>query len=258
MCLWVEMAHHQQLIQNVRETLSELRDLAPERARDMLFDLPPRIAAAAIIFRDFPKRHGNIIQRAVGIALEHHPGGIAQTAARFKFLSGLHVEIDNFFMTRRGQIHLFETKRDYNNVREEGVAGRNLSVVKRAIEATVLAQTGKKLRYPIGISYFSYADEKFDGKPRPHRVNIGSQSTPQWLTMPIYSREDMSNLIGPCFGEYLRMVDIEIGTAIAEVAPDLRAQVQQAAEPVSESAEPFLVIGEQPSDWDVTLGDLLD
>lgn len=69
MCLWVEKAHHQELIQNVRETLSELRDLAPERARDMLFDLPPRIAAAAIIFRDFPKRHGNIIEKAVGIAL---------------------------------------------------------------------------------------------------------------------------------------------------------------------------------------------
>jgi hypothetical protein len=257
MCLWVERAHVQELIRSVHETLSTLRDLAPERAQDMLFDLPPRIAAAAIIFRDFPKRHGNIIQRAVGIALENHPGGISQTAARFSFLSGLQVEVDNFFMTRNGQMHLFETKRDYDNVREAGVAGRALWDVKQAIEAAVCTETGRSLRHPIKISYFSYANENFDGQPRPHKVNIGSQSAPQWISMPIYSREDMNNLIGPCFGEYLRMIDIEIGRVIAEIAPELRAQVQQTAEPPSESDERFLVIGERPPEWDVKLTDLL-
>jgi hypothetical protein len=221
MCLWVERAHLRTLLSGVRAQLREIREAASERATDLLFQLPSAMAEPAIIFRDFPKRHGNIIQKAVGIALQNHAGGFTQTSARFPFLSGLTVEVDNFFMNSNGAIYLFETKRDQKNVREEGVAGRNLSATKDLIEHAVLARTGKRLRHPIQIAYFSYIDEKFDGAPRDLNVNIGSKAAPQIIKMPIYSREDMNNLIGPCFGQYLRVVDREIDKAIAEQAPEL-------------------------------------
>src|SRR5262249_32557315 len=133
MCLWVEKAHVLELVRSVNAALSELRKAAPNRAHDLLFDLPPAAIEPAIIFRDFPKRHGNIIQRAVGIALQNHPGGYEATSATFNFLSGLDVQVDNFFMAADGQIYLFETKRDQGNIREEGVAARNLWDVKGQI-----------------------------------------------------------------------------------------------------------------------------
>jgi hypothetical protein len=61
--LWVEKAHVRELIKRVEATveatLDDLRELAPERSHDLLFDLPPAAVVPAIIFRDFPKRHGN-------------------------------------------------------------------------------------------------------------------------------------------------------------------------------------------------------
>jgi hypothetical protein len=79
--------------------------------------------------------------------------------------------------------------------------------------------------------------------------------------MPIYSRADMNNLIGSCFGEYLRMVDVEVGRAIAEIAPEMAAAGQETAAATAldaESAQPFLAIGERPRDWTQNLSDVLN
>jgi hypothetical protein len=118
----------------------------------------------------------------------------------------------------------FETKRDQRKVREEGVAGRNLWVTKQLIEREVQQRTGRPLRYDIQLYYFSYADESFGGAPRPYKVNIGSKADPNWINMPIYSREDMNNLIGPCFGRYIHIIDRLIDTAISEAVPEMTNQ----------------------------------
>jgi hypothetical protein len=224
MYLWVEKAHVRELIKRVEATLDDLRELAPERSHDLLFDLPPAAVVPAIIFRDFPKRHGNIIQDAVGIALSHHPGGYEVTSAKFKFLSGFAVDVDNFFMAADGQIYLFETKRDQANIREEGAPGRNLGDVKALIEQEVHTRTGRPLRLPIKLAYFSYANESFGGKPKANQANITSKAKPTLVDMPIYSREDMNRLIGPCFGKFLEIVDRVVDTAISEAVPEMTNQ----------------------------------
>jgi len=265
MCLWIEKSHLRELVDSVDTALNELREAAPSRAHDLLFDLPPVATLPAIIFRDFPKRHGNIIQRAVGIALQNHPGGYVQTSASFAFFSGLQVEVDNFFMAANGQIYLFETKRDQGNIREEGVAGRNLSDVKTLIEAEVRRRTGRSLRNPIKLAYFSYADASFPA-PKPLQVNVGSRARPQFVDMPIYSRRDMNALIGPCFGRYLHVVDRLIDTAISKAVPEMTNK-QRLAESAQE--EPLvtelldatgdgpLKIGEPPEPRQLTENEVL-
>lgn len=228
MCLWIERAHVRELRKNVTKTLERLRKAAPDRAHDLLFDLPPAVAPVAIIFRDFPKSHGNIIQNAVGIALGHHPGGYTLTSANFKFLSGLAVQVDNFFMAADGQIYLFETKRDQGNIREEGVAGRNLWDVKTLIEDVVRTKTGRELRHPIKLAYFSYADKSFGHGPKGHEANISSKAKPIMVDMPIYSREDMNNLIGHCFGQFLSVIDRLVDTAISNAVPEMTNQARLA------------------------------
>ena len=60
MCLWVEKAHLRELVSSANESVEAIRFKSSERAKDFLLQLPPGVAEAAIIFRDFPKRHGNI------------------------------------------------------------------------------------------------------------------------------------------------------------------------------------------------------
>jgi hypothetical protein len=228
MCLWVERAHLRELAARVEKAIDEIRQEVELRSVEYLLQLPSRIAEPAIIFRDFPKKHGNIIQRAVGIALANHVGGYTRTSARFRFLSGLSVEVDNFFMASNGQIYLFETKRDHSQIREEGVAGRKLASVKNRIE-NELAGRHVRLKHPIQICYFSYFDGTFGGAPKANKVDIGSTAAPNEIDMPVYSREDMNKLIGPCFGRYLRSVDRLIGEVITANVPDL-AIVSQRAE----------------------------
>ncbi|KGT79199.1 hypothetical protein MA20_17885 [Bradyrhizobium japonicum] len=265
MCLWVEKAHVKQLINSVEATLERLRKAAPQRAHDLLFDLPAAVVEPAIIFRDFPKAHGNIIQKAVGIALQHHPGGYEQTSLSFSFLSGLKVEIDNFFMASDGQIYLFETKRDQGNIREEGVAGRNLWDVKNLIEAEVLDRTGRPLRRPVKLAYFSYADESFGGAPKPNQANIASKAQPSLVDLPIYSREDMNRLIGPCFGRFLQVVDRAIDLAISKAVPEMTnkrrlgetAQVQSDLAELMHDGAGLLNIGDPPETRSLTDDDVL-
>ena len=182
-------------------------------------------------FETFPRSTANIIQRAVGIALAHHPGGYIATSATFDFLSGLGVEVDNFFMDSGGQIYLFETKRDQGNIREEGVAGRNLWDVKMLIEDEVRKRMRRSLRYPIKLAYFSYADESFGLEPKPHQANLTSKAKPSFVDMPIYARRDMNQLIGPCFGLFLQIVDRAIDTAISRAVPAMtnKARLQNTA-----------------------------
>jgi hypothetical protein len=79
MCFWVEKAEVRKLIGGVRTRLERLRKIP--RASDLLFDLPQAVILPAIVFRDFPKSHGNIIQEAVDLALRSHPGGYVATSA---------------------------------------------------------------------------------------------------------------------------------------------------------------------------------
>jgi hypothetical protein len=118
---------------------------APKKAVDYLVQLERNYVDAAIIFRDLPKIHGGIIQQAVGIALQNHPGGLEQTSAKFNFLSGLSTEIDNFFMDHRGQIYLIETKRNIAKVRDKDSPGRSLYEVKHFIEQEISRRTGRRL-----------------------------------------------------------------------------------------------------------------
>ncbi|WP_336485672.1 hypothetical protein [Methylobacterium nigriterrae] len=221
MCFWVEKAHLQELIRSVSSRVDELRLGAPAKSKDFLIELHGRTAEAAIIFRDLPKVHGNVIQRAVGIALENHPGGYSESSKDFTFLSGLRVQVDNFFLSSKGQIFLFETKRQHGTIREDGVAGRALWATKRMIEQKVARETGRRLAHEIVVAYFSYIDASFGGKPKAKSVNIGTASAPKIISMPVYSREEMNNIIGPCFGEYLNRVDLTIAEAVAAGVPEL-------------------------------------
>ena len=228
-----------------------------------MLTLNPAIAEAAIIFRDFPKAHGGIIQKAVGVALSGHYGGYAETSKRFGFLSGLNVEIDNFFMDRNGKIYLIETKRQHDNVREEGVAARNLFPVADQIidparviwvpaaskprqprgwksgpmqdhpgrinNREVRNRTRRRLRYPIECCYFSCVDQSFL-VARNANINMGTQAAPMFVTMPVYAREDLNRIIGNCFGNYLELVDDFIGRTIAEAVPELSIRVERQVE----------------------------
>jgi hypothetical protein len=102
MCITVEQAHITALSTEFRSTINRLKADVPNRAKDFILELDPAIAPSAIIFRDFPKHHGNLIQRAVGIALGSHIGGYSATEKRFTFLSGFKIIIDNFFVHSSG------------------------------------------------------------------------------------------------------------------------------------------------------------
>ena len=155
MCITVEKAHFDQLAIRINETVAGLVTSAPSRGSEFLLELDLGYAEAAIVFRDFPKAHGNIIRDAVGVALKGHIGGISECEKKFKFLSGASVWIDNFFMTSRGQIFLFETKRDFGNVRVDlrRSAARSLYDVAELLEAQTVRVTGRRLRHPFNV-YF--------------------------------------------------------------------------------------------------------
>jgi hypothetical protein len=216
-CISVEQAHFDQLARHAREKILELRRSATERGQEFLLSLQPGYAEAAIVFRDFPKVHGNIIQKAVGLALSGHVGGRSETEKRFKFLSGISVSVDNFFLARTGKIYLFETKRDIRNVRVDmrEVAARNLKDVAAGIELFVATKTGRKLRYPIELAFFSYVHPKSPFANQ-IRLNVGSSAAPLYVTMPVYGRIEMNDLIGDCFGIFLDSFDDFRGQEIGQ------------------------------------------
>jgi hypothetical protein len=100
MCINVERAHIEALQETLDASIRTLKKNAADRSRDFLLQLDPAYATPTIIFRDFPKSHGNILQKAVGIALNSHVGGYTKTEMRFDFLSGCAVSVDNFFLRR--------------------------------------------------------------------------------------------------------------------------------------------------------------
>lgn len=261
MCIAVERAHFEQLIRDIREKISILRRSAPERGSEFLLSLEPSYAEAAIVFRDFPKAHGNIIQKAVGMALAGHVGGLSKTEVRFSFLSGVTVSVDNFFLSARGKIYLFETKRDIANVRDalRVEATRNLKAVAAGIELFVWATTGRTLRHPIECAFFSYVDEE---APRPIRLNVGSPAAPSYVNMPVYGRTEMNALIGDCFGMFLDCFDDFLGQEVGQNIPGvrLRDEKQLDANPLRRGVlgstdEDSIVFGsagcESPSEDDV-------
>src|SRR4051794_22069517 len=117
MCITVEKTHLKLLAKKLNGVVAELRREAPTRATEFLLSVDPGYAEATIIFRDFPKRHGNIISAAVKLALDGHVGGLSQSEKNFTFLSGAKVAVDNFFLSSTGRIYLFETRRDFSKVR---------------------------------------------------------------------------------------------------------------------------------------------
>ena len=251
MCITIEATHFQQLRRDVHKKIAKLRQEAKGRSKDFLLSLDPLIAEAAIIFRDFPKVHGALIQSAVGTALEGHEGGYSETAKRFSFLSGLTTEVDNFFMDRRGAIFLIETKRSYGNVREDGVAARNLFPVADFISKSVIERTGRPLRYDVQCCYFSYADE-LPLEKRQVKINIGTKNSPRMVFMPVLSRSEMNDMIGSCFGEYLRLFDDLVGRAVSIAAPEVFVREERRVEnnflvAVTQTQGLIRVGGETPS-----------
>ena len=85
------------------------RGHSPRRCNksDPFLALHPAHAQELIFYRDFPKRHGNLINAALCIALKSHPGGLSLIESRFSFLSGCDVSVDNFFVDQTGKIRLF-------------------------------------------------------------------------------------------------------------------------------------------------------
>jgi hypothetical protein len=217
MCIAVERAHFDQLALDIRGKILKLRRSATQRGSEFLLTLEPGYAEAAIVFRDFPKAHGNIIQLAVGVALAGHVGGRSETEKRFKFLSGASVSVDNFFLARTGKIYLFETKRNIAQVRDAVriEAARNLKDVAAGIEAFVTANTGRKLRHPIECAFFSYVHDEAPFSD-PIRLNVGSPAAPSYVEMPVYGRGEMNALIGDCFGMFLDSFDDFIGQEIGQ------------------------------------------
>jgi hypothetical protein len=221
MCITVEKAHFDQLAKRIRKTVADLVAKAPSRACEFLLELDPAYVVPAVVFRDFPKPHGNIISDAVGVALKSHTGGISESEKKFKFLSGAKVSVDNFFVTSRGQIFLFETKRDFGNVRVDlqRSAARNLYDVADNLAKQTVRVTGRKLRHPIKRVFFSYIDKQSPRKPV--SLNIGSNQTPHIITMEVLGRQEMNQLIGTCFGRFIDSFDDFLGRQIGELAPGL-------------------------------------
>jgi hypothetical protein len=214
MCITVERAHIEQLRQSINASITKILDDVSERSEEFLLKLKPPAASAAIVFRDFPKAHGLIIQRAVGIALDSHVGGYSETEKRFKFLSGCQVKIDNFFLHNSGQIHLIETKRDMATVRKSAaeVAGRTLHEVAMEIERHVRNATGKRLRHKIRCAFFSYVDEN---RNEEISINVGTNSKPRKVGFPIYGRRQINELVGQCLGEFITYFDDMVGREIS-------------------------------------------
>jgi hypothetical protein len=223
MCITVEKAHFDQLAIRIKQTVADLVAIAPSRRSEFLLELDPGYAEAAIVFRDFPKAHGNIISAAVGVALDGHIGGISKCEKTFTFLSGAKVSVDNFFMTSRGQIFLFETKRDFKQVRKDNQrnAARNLYDVAKLLETQAVRTTGRKLRHPIERVFFSYIHER---SPRraPVHLNIGTNQAALTISMKVFGRQEMNQLIGPCFGRFINSFDDFFGRQIGEMTHGLR------------------------------------
>jgi len=220
MCITVEKAHIAELAKRFQSSIEKLIADAPNRAQDFILELDSAIAAPAIVFRDFPKLHGNIVQDAVGVALQSHVGGYSETDKTFKFLSSLNVSIDNFFLHSSGQIYLFETKRDMGQVRRDAAetSARKLTEVASAIAQTVKSRTGKSLRYPIKCAFFSFID---DHSSKVLTCNIASLGAPSTVKVPVYGRAEMNNLIGNCFGLYITSFDDLVGRLVSESMPHL-------------------------------------
>ncbi|BDV37537.1 hypothetical protein DSM21852_07900 [Methylocystis bryophila] len=155
------------------------------------------------------------------MALAGHVGGLSKTEARFSFLSGVSVSVDNFFLSATGKIYLFETKRDIANVRDalKVEATRNMKEVAAGLESYVTAKTGRLLRHPIECAFFSYVD---DEAPRPIRLNVGSPTAPSYVDMPVYGRTEMNALIGDCFGMFLDCFDDFVGQEVGQNIPGVR------------------------------------
>ncbi|WP_426613276.1 hypothetical protein [Bradyrhizobium sp. McL0616] len=220
MCISVERAHIETLIETLEASITTLKHSASERSQEFLLQLDPTYAQPAIIFRDFPKTHGNIVQRALGIALNSHIGGYTKTEMRFGFLSGSKVSIDNFFLHSSGQIYLIETKRDMSNVRLDAAeaSGRKLYDVARTIEADVERLAGRPLRYPVKCIFFSYVDAD---KSSTIKLNIGTPSLPQSVEMPVFGRAQINELVGDCLGQFIAYFDDLVGGVISKEIPGL-------------------------------------
>ena len=271
MCLHVERAHLIELRSNALKALNDLKAAAAYRGqKDFFLHLSGATAEAAIVFRDFPKRHGLIIQKAVGLALLGHAGGYVETSKRFSFLSGMKVEIDNFFVHSSGQIYLIETKRDYDSTQKDGYTGRSLYDAASHIEQHIRKTTGRALRHPIICAFFSYIHAEFK-YPKHARVNIGTKSHPDMKRPQVFSRADMNALIGPCFGIFIEQVDDLVAQVARELMPDLVLQTDlllsrnpllSAAKDTGRDTGELLTVGgeaeERISDVETILGAYLD
>jgi hypothetical protein len=213
----IEKAHIAALSEEFRFSIESLVLKAPNRAKDFILELDPSVAAPAIIFRDFPKLHGNIIQRAVGMALNGHIGGLSETEKKFKFLTSV-VSVDNFFLHSSGQIYLFETKRDMRQVRDDAAnaSARKLGNVADAISANAKSQTGRNLRHPIICAFFSFVDP---GVSYVKKCEIGSPSAPNGVSMTVFGRTGMNKLIGKCFGQFIDYFDSMVGGIVSDCIP---------------------------------------
>jgi hypothetical protein len=220
MCITVEKAHISSLAKTFQSSIERLIADAPNRAKDFILELEPKIAPAAIVFRDFPKLHGNIVQNAVGVALSSHKGGYSETEKKFQFLSSPTISVDNFFLHSSGQIYLFETKRNMQTVRQDAAeaSARKLDHVATDISTRVKTRTGRPLRHAIRCIFFSFVDEHSPGELA---CNVGSGFAPKTINMPIYGRAEMNGLIGECFGQYIANFDDMIARLVSEKIPEL-------------------------------------
>lgn len=261
MCLHVERAHVERLKATISFAFADLKANAPQTANnDFLLRLSPSVAVPSIVYRDFPKRHGNIIQEAVGIALASHRGGYSAVSKRFHFLSGLQVSIDNFFLSSSGQIFLIETKRNHENIREQGTAARILKDVSEKIQVDVYRRTKRRLQHKIECAYFSYASERFV-VPKVVDVNIASPSAPVFFPMPVYSRQDLNALIGPCFGQFLTLVDDLVGRIAHDICPEITLNPDRAVSEnmllTKDDTAELLLLGGEPTGPGPTEDDIL-
>jgi len=246
MCLHIEKSHIKLLKYKVLRSVKDLQVSANALSDPFLGH--PRYARDIVVYRDFPKRHGNLIQDAVAIALASHPGGISALRKRFPVLSGITVEVDNLFVASNGQIFLFETKRQFDTVRDKGEPISKLIEVEKILIAEIKKVIGNSARPSITCAYFDYFSDR--NPPRIESLDIRRGKTFRKEDVRVFSRAEMNALIGPCFGAWLKEFDAYVGHNLEQNLLDEGEVAAVREMPLSD------VFGSDDSEVPVILGDV--